>query len=252
MTSLVTWLKQETRRRILPADTNKQSFDPEMQRYAEFGRIGAGLLHDLSTPLTAATITLSNLQAEQSSRQLKRALADLKRIERYIKSARQQLGNEAPRRLFSLNPLIKQACRTLEVYADLKATEIITELEPNIRLRGDLVKLQRVITNLVVNAIESYDELSIANKQVMIKTEKKYNHVFVSIIDFGKGIKKSDLGLVFEPFYTTKQAGGRSLGIGLALVKSTIENDFGGSVHIKSQYMRGTKFIISIPLVRKS
>ncbi len=251
MTTLVTWLKQETRRLVL--STNSQNaLDLEEQRFAEFGRVGASLLHDLSTPLTAATITLSNLQAEQSNRQLKRALADLKRIENYIQSARQQLGHAAIYRSFALNHVLRQACSILEVHATLNNVEIVTDLAEDVQLYGDPTKLQRAISNLIANAVESYDNSDIADKKVIVKTENTSNSVIVTIDDYGKGIKKLDKEHIFDPFYSTKQTARNSLGIGLVIVKTTIENDFGGRVYVKSRYLHGSRFSLLLPLVRKS
>ncbi len=251
MTSLVTWLKQETRRRALSA-LNNELADLEVQRYAEFGRVGASLLHDLSTPLTAATITLSELQAEQSNRQLRRALSDLKRLESYIKVARQQLKHSTVKRSFLLRSVIRQAVMILDGYAKLNNVKLIMDLEAGLAIKGDPVKLQQALTNLIANAIESYDKTSGQHRQVIVKSKQVGLNAILTVVDRGQGIKKADLDHIFDPFFSTTQEIGRGIGIGLAIVKSTIEKDFNGRVYVQSEYLAGTKFTIILPLVRKS
>ena len=94
------------------------------------------------------------------------------------------------------------------------------------------------ITNIIKNCVEHSKE----NGKIIINY--KQNNVYSSIIiqDFAGGINKSDLPHIFERFYKGKNESKESIGIGLALAKTIIEND-NGNITIETDEI-GTKFII--------
>jgi signal transduction histidine kinase len=69
------------------------------------------------------------------------------------------------------------------------------------------------------------------------------------IVDEGCGIPKQEQEKIFSPFYTTKRHG---TGLGLSISKSIIEDHAGSSFFVKSEEGKGTRFTVSMPLVKKT
>jgi signal transduction histidine kinase len=85
---------------------------------------------------------------------------------------------------------------------------------------GDQILLQQVITNLLVNAMDSMAQMPDAERSVLITTTLTRHVAEVSVQDRGQGIANTVIARVFEPFVTTK---GDGMGIGLAIVRGIIE-----------------------------
>jgi signal transduction histidine kinase len=243
-------LEQSLKRSFSNKQTNYQI---ELQRLAGFGRLSANLIHDMSTPLTAAVLTLDEIKIEQSSDPLvKRACQDLKLLEKYVSAARKQLKGESDKVNFSLTVAIRQVIMLLSGRDKNYDVELLVYIASSVRLYGDQVKFHQVMANLINNAIESYvgtnDDRA---RTVTIRVSRPYaNTVRIVIADKGKGIDMKDKNKIFEPFYSTKHGKDKSLGIGLAAVKDYVEKDFNGRVMFDSNIGLGTSFSVQLPLDR--
>jgi signal transduction histidine kinase len=102
-------------------------------------------------------------------------------------------------------------------------------------------KLNQVIMNLVVNAIQA----SPPDCEVIIATIESPGHVQLSVQDFGAGISSENLPRIFDPYFTTK-AIGEGMGLGLSLSYQIIE-DHKGTIQVESVLGRGTLFTIKLP-----
>ena len=70
--------------------------------------------------------------------------------------------------------------------------------------------------------------------------------VGIEIVDTGAGINPDHLAQIFQPFFTTKQAG-RGTGLGLAIVQETVRTH-GGRITVESEPGKGTSFMIQLPV----
>jgi len=112
-------------------------------------------------------------------------------------------------------------------------------------LRGDRKRLERVVMNLISNAVK----YSPAGRKVIICVEARHTQAVLTVEDEGVGIAPEDLPRLFMPFArldrTRKMAKGT--GLGLSSVKKIIEAH-GGSIHISSQLEVGTTVEVHLPL----
>ncbi len=104
-------------------------------------------------------------------------------------------------------------------------------------------ELNQVWTNLIDNAISAVEK----NGTITITTSKDEHHVYVSIIDNGKGIPHDIISRIFEPFFTTKKVG-EGTGIGLDIVNRIVKNH-NGDIKVESKPGR-TEFIVSLPIIQ--
>jgi two-component system C4-dicarboxylate transport sensor histidine kinase DctB len=217
----------------------------ELQRFAEFGRLTSGLLHDLVNPLTSASLSLELIDKEERTHLVQQAQDNVQHLERYVEAARKQLQKESQVRSFDLTAETTQAASILARRAGL--AKVVLDLpKTTVRLHGDPVKFNQLVTNLIANAIDSYIEQDIPStkRTVRVQAERSSGGVTLSVTDWGGGISPDVLPCIFKPFYSTKH--GRGTGIGLAMVKEIVEDDFSGSIKATSSARSGTRFIVRL------
>jgi signal transduction histidine kinase len=111
----------------------------------------------------------------------------------------------------------------------------------NVTLYEDESKLKQVVYNLISNAIKYTEKGSIELFFNLVD-----NRLFISIKDTGCGIPKDIQKSIFERFYQASEQSSGS-GIGLSIIKGIVDN-MGGELKINSQYLKGSEFIIEVPV----
>jgi signal transduction histidine kinase len=219
----------------------------ELQRLAEFGRLSAQLLHEISNPLTAAVLYLDQHQG-QSSTGIRHARRNIRLLQRYVEAARQQARQTGQPVDFYVRPQIGDIRRVMLPLARQAGVSLRIMPTANYRLFGDPVKFQQIVANLIANAIDAYSKMSKppSKKLVQVTFDGRNEWLLAQIRDWGTGIDSDKLPRVFDPFYTTKNRSGGGLGIGLALVKQYVEQDFNGSVKATSTLLDGTVFSLKL------
>ncbi|MFH1769286.1 MAG: hybrid sensor histidine kinase/response regulator, partial [Parcubacteria group bacterium] len=126
------------------------------------------------------------------------------------------------------------------------------ELDKHILANIDAYRMERVLVNLVNNAIQAIDG---GRGEVVVRAEVvrdlpppappyKGGELTITVKDNGKGISAEDLSHVFDSFFTKGKKGGT--GLGLAYCKQVVEAH-GGSIDVESELGKGTMFTIRIP-----
>jgi PAS domain S-box-containing protein len=111
---------------------------------------------------------------------------------------------------------------------------------------ADSVSLERILTNLITNAIK----YSPPDTAVRITAATVGEEMHISVRDFGKGITPEDQPRIFERFFRTKDAGQKlGIGLGLYITRSLVEAH-GGRVWVDSEPGKGSLFTFSLPLWR--
>lgn len=224
----------------LQADIRKQ------ERQVMFGRIAAGLVHDLSHPIqnigNSCKLILKMWEdaeyrdtfrrmVEREMQVVKRVLEDLQNIAKPIPLERFPI---------ELNRTVGEAIEAMQGLAETAGITLKTELasEP-LYIEGDLFALGRVYRNLVVNAIQA----TAPGGLVVAAVEAHGAQVQIRVYDTGCGIPPDRLQAIFEDFVTTKR---RGLGLGLAISRKIVEQ-LGGRISVASEVGKGTTFVIEFP-----
>ena len=218
----------------------------ELERFAEFGRVSAGLLHDLANPLTSASLNLAELDGSRHSRAAQQALRSIRHLEQYVAAARKQLQNEGTLKTFRLDAELNQVIRILRHKARLIGVALTLDCAKGLRLYGDPVKFHQLSANLIANAIEAYENSRRQQKEVAIEVHPQGAGMVISVHDHGAGIAQHDLENIFTPFYTNKRSSAQSTGLGLSLVKRIVEQDFNGKIAVSSTPDDGTNFTVRL------
>jgi signal transduction histidine kinase len=218
----------------------------KQERQAMFGRIAAGLVHDLSHPIqnigNSCKLILKmwdDAEYRETFRRMveremiivKRVLDDLRNIARPIPLERFPVD---------LNRAVSEVVESMQQHAETAGLTLRAELSPeSVFIEGDVFALGRVYRNLILNAIQA----TAPGGLVVAATEARPGRAQVRIYDTGCGIPADRLHAVFEDFVTTKR---RGLGLGLAISKKIVEQ-LGGTISVASEVGKGTTFVLDFP-----
>ncbi len=233
-------------------DTQRQQLE-QLERFADFGQLASGILHDLANPLTSMGLNLRMAQSADPKTQaglLSRAVLATERMETLVRAARNQVRAQTELQEFSIADEIEQATELLAYKARKVGVHFNLDEVEIIRIVGNAYAFNRSISNLLSNAIEAYgpsDGDTLRVVRVSSSTDGEW--IQVSVEDYGAGIPAELISRIFDPLVTTKRASGGS-GMGLATVKSIIEHDFGGEIKVESTPGQGSRFVLRFPFRR--
>lgn len=117
-----------------------------------------------------------------------------------------------------------------------------TKGEGDYTIEADKTQMNRLFTNLIKNAVESYPPEEIA--EIIIVQNLDGPDCLISISDKGIGIPKEMVPKIFTPNFTTKSSG---TGLGLAICKGIVESA-NGQIWFHTEEGRGTTFFVRLPL----
>ncbi len=144
-----------------------------------------------------------------------------------------------------MNEILEQVIALTRHKMEIQDIELSTHLSPHpLIVNGDVNHLQQCFLNLIFNAIEAMPEGG--QMHVTSKRDKANVNAVVEIRDTGSGIAKENLAHIFDPFFSTKEAGGGT-GLGLSIVYGIVRNH-GGDIRVESEKGKGSAFLLSFPV----
>jgi signal transduction histidine kinase len=223
-------------------------------RFAEFGRSASGLFHDLLNVLNAISLRTEGNAAEETS--LATAYSTTRRIQQFMRGIQKQLDEKNICESFSLIEGVEQAVQLIAHKAAKENVRIVFlyDKEKPFMYWGIPFKFHQIVMNLIGNAIDAYrlipkTEASLRTVTVRIGTKNEY--FVLTVEDHGCGIPHALQEKIFKPFFTTKSEA-RGSGIGLASIKKIIEEDFRGTIDVKSEEHAGALFTVTFPILMPS
>jgi signal transduction histidine kinase len=115
----------------------------------------------------------------------------------------------------------------------------LIDIDPQFWLRSNPTLLRRILTNLIINAIQAMPQ----GGNLTVNATPLNGNLLLVVKDTGVGIPEDVKPKLFTPMMTTKAKG---QGLGLAVVKRLVEA-LGGSVSFESQVGKGTEFLVTLP-----
>lgn len=215
------------------------------EELASIATLVAGLAHEIGTPMSViqghAKLLEGSVAGDDAKWRLQTIQEQIARISRIIHTL---LEIAHPRRSrterVELAPLLDQTLAFVSERLEHRGVRVKQTLQASVWGSGDPERLQQLFLNLVLNAADAMP----SGGELRVNLSEDETGVCVRVVDTGIGIAAPDLERIFEPFYTTKEAGHGS-GLGLMVCKGIVA-DHGGRIDVKSESGVGTEFTITL------
>ncbi len=205
--------------------------------------------HQLKTPLTSILVMLDNIIEDPDMdinvrndfvRDIKRNVVNINFLVQALLKLSKFDANTVHfiKKEYNLKNIVDEAIQNVSTLCDLRNINIELNIKNDSKIICDSKWQIEAITNILKNSIDHSKD----NQKVIINVENNNVYSTVEIKDFGDGISKKDISHIFERFYKGENATSDSIGIGLALAKTIIEED-NGNISVESN-KNGTKFTI--------
>ncbi len=228
--------------------TAQAALKAKMEHLALMSR---GLAHDLKnliTPVSAfimhtdgrATADTAEAEVHAAAKRSVQMMTD------YIREALFFASRLTPNfERVELTTLLKTVRELTSARAALRNVEVIITSSEPFALTVDVVLLQRLVANLVNNAIDASTQ---GGKIKLHCSERESGWVRIEVLDEGCGIPRENLGRIFEPYFTTKHFGDdvRGFGLGLTICEKIVDLHQ-GTIHVRSEVGRGTNVMVDLP-----
>ena len=238
-----------------------------MDRLAVAGELAAGIAHEIKNPLASLSGSIQMLRDEVDFGPMQQRLMDItmREAERLNALVNEFLLFARPERAVDrsveVNEVIEDTLEMLKNSPELsRPIRIEKTLSKNLWVHIDSQRLQQVIWNLVLNAVQEMKNSGRLSVATAIRTKRgsgdaprdyardsQEKLAEISISDTGPGILPENQGKVFDPFFTTKDQG---TGLGLTIVHRIVEN-YDGKIFLDSDGRSGTTFTLHFPLAEE-
>ncbi|WP_085614257.1 MULTISPECIES: ATP-binding protein [unclassified Pseudomonas] len=220
-------------------------------KLAALGQMSAAMAHEINQPLTTQRMQLETLrllldhgrhdEARQALEPLEQMLTRMAALTSHLKT----FARNSPvglRERLDLATVVDQALHLLEARIRSEEVEVALYLARPAWVRGDAIRLEQVLINLLRNALDAMTDKRYKRLEIRIEPDGELWRL--SVLDSGGGIAEADLAKVFDPFFTTKPVG-EGLGLGLA-ISYGIVHEAGGQLQAEN-LPGGARLSLTLP-----
>lgn len=218
----------------------------EQKQFESFARLSAVLTHDLKNQILSLSLLVNNMERkfdregfkEDAMRTLSDSVNNLQNLVAKLSDPR--TPTKRIRERANITHLVERVIQRTAAQAANRYS-VSSELMPDVFAVVDGKAVERVIENLVINALEAMPN----GGSLKIIANQENGNAVISVADTGKGMTEEFVReRLFHPFATTKKKG---IGLGLYSCRDIIEQH-GGRIDVASQVERGTEFKVVLPL----
>lgn len=221
------------------------------------------MTHELKTPIASISLAAQMMNDDSVTKSpammknLSKVINDeTKRLRFLVEKVLQMSMFDRKKAVFKkkqldLNEMVENIANSFTLRVEHTGGKIYTDIEAiDSAIYVDETHFQNAITNLMDNAVKYRKPEEPLD--IYIKTWNDDQHLYLSIRDTGQGIKKENVKKIFEKFYrvhTGNVHDVKGFGLGLAYVKKIVDLH-GGEIKVESEYAKGTKFTIKLPVIK--
>lgn len=222
----------------------------EQERLVTLGQLAGGMAHDINTPLSSISTGVDyfakHIEKDENTEMMIEAVRkSIGKISAIVNSVRDQIRNFGSEKIerFELGKVVENVDALL--FTELKKTNCKMEIESldEIYLEGDRGKLEQVLTNIVLNAVQAYES---RGGIIKVKTYMKDSNAIIEVEDNAGGIPAKIAEDLLSQIVSTK--GSRGTGFGLYFSNSIIKGVFKGEIKFETEEGNGTTFYIVLPI----
>jgi PAS domain S-box-containing protein len=220
-------------------------------KLAAMGRMGAGIAHQLNSPICSGLLYLDSLAEDfeneperaEIHEKLKRSLLSMKEaIDSTLSMAMQPRLGQPVRDWANINDILGRVLSMAEVECHRRKVVVHRRFAEGLpRIEVMVGELDQAFINIINNAIDSMEK----GGDLTIETSRKKGGIDVRITDTGKGIPAENIEQIFEPFFTTRMAE-RGIGLGLSIAREIVDR-YKGEISVESTPGKGSVFAIRLP-----
>jgi signal transduction histidine kinase len=252
------------RERLAREELEKRAAEERLhhaERLATVGKLAAGIAHEMGTPLSVvgtwgrmiATGEVAGDEVAKGGQIVADEAAVMTNIIRQLLDfARRRMPQRGD---VELNVLLGSTIRLIGTLASRRNVTLVHRETPALVAQVDQVQVQQVLTNLVINAVQSFqkpgtvtvfaDTMKVQAPADVDPSRTERTWAVIHVVDEGAGIAPEVMSRIFEPFFTTKEVG-EGTGLGLS-VSWSIVRDHGGWIDVQSVVGKGTHFSVFLP-----
>jgi signal transduction histidine kinase len=216
-----------------------------------FTRTASHELRNILSAIGGATRMLGKNVNETTKQEMlgiiKRSITDMEALlDQLLDYSRLIAGQEQIKKdHFDIQQLAEQLRLSFEPVAGARGLAFEIAIDPSIEvILSDRLKIQRIINNLVSNAIK----YTPSGKVKLSISKSDMEHFIIDVEDTGAGIETESLDRIFEEFQrAASSAGVRGTGLGLAITRSLVQI-LGGNISVSSEVNKGSRFQVILPM----
>jgi two-component system sensor histidine kinase MtrB len=237
-----------------------ESLEKQIARLENLSRVQqrfvSDVSHELRTPLTTLRMASEVIAESRDSfdptvaRSTELLVAQLDRFERLLEDLLEVSRFDAEVAVleavdFDIVQLVNRCAEDLALVAKERKTQIyVKSAEPTIMIKADIRRVERILRNLMANAIDHAEEV-----QIDVQIQASERDVAIGIRDYGVGLDEGALTRVFDRFWRAdpsraRTRGGTGLGLSIALEDARLHN---GELEAWGRPGRGAHFVVTLP-----
>jgi len=220
------------------------------EKMAELGKISAGVVHELNSPLSVIISAAQMIMREEGvpdavQEMISRISSEAQRLSHLTKGLLHFSSHDETIVDVDINITVDFILNFLNYEAARRGVIVLKQLDyslPTIRLDTNLLK--QILLNIIMNALQAMED---GGGKLLVETAATGSDtVCFTIADNGPGIPAEMIDRIFDRYFTTKKPG-EGTGLGLFVTKKLVEN-MGGGIAVTSRSGGGTTFTVTLPL----
>lgn len=223
----------------------------QAERAAVIGRLASGIAHEIRNPLNFINLTVDHIRKrfaprEDTNRETFERLTlsvkdEIARLNTLVTNVL-RFGRPAqitPKKI-RLAEIVDSVFQVIRAQADEQNVHLHCADETGgVPVEADAELLKSCFSNLAINAVQAMP----GGGSLIFRIDDSADHQTVTVSDTGMGIPEENLEQIFDPYFSTKEAG---IGLGLAVTRKIIE-DHDGEIAVASTRGKGTTFVVTLP-----